>query len=123
MDRLFRSSWPMVAPDEEATASYPVDVTETDGKVLVDAEMPGFQRDDIDISLQDGVLNISAERKAEEPEGTRHLTERRFTRVERAFTLPANVDEEGVDATLQDGVLHIELPKAQESKGRKIEVK
>ena len=122
MDRFFRSWWPDIASEEEMTGGYPVDIHEEDGKLIVDAEMPGFQRDEIDVNVDKGVLRISAERKPEEHKGKEHLTDRRYTRVERVFTLPTAVDESKVNAKLQDGVLHLEMTEAEESKPRKIEI-
>ncbi len=122
-NRLMREFW-----DEEMDAeggvlgAYPVDIQEQDDKILVDAELPGFTRQEIDISLDKGLLRISAERKQEEKKGKRHLSERRFTRVERMFTLPADVDETKVAAKLEDGVLHLTLPKASESKRKQIKI-
>jgi HSP20 family protein len=122
-DRFFSLPW--LSPETEwaATAQYPVDVYEIDDRIAVDAEMPGFKPEDIDVSLERGVLSISAERKAEEEgRGPRHLSERRFTRVERSFSLPSDVDPSKAEAKLEDGVLHIELPKTEESKQQKIKV-
>jgi HSP20 family protein len=82
-----------------------------------------FKRDEIDVSIDNGVLRLSAERQPEEAKGTEHLSERRYTRLERAFTLPSSVDASNVQARLQDGVLHLEIPETQESRARKIEVK
>ena len=101
----------------------PVDVREEEGTLIVDAEVPGFKRDEIEVSIENGMLHIVAERKPEEHKGTRHLTERRYTRVERAFTLPAEVDESKVQAKLDNGVLHLEMPEVEEKKARRIEVK
>ena len=123
MDRFMSPWWWETPAEEELTGAYPVDIREEDGKLVVDAEMPGFKRDEIDVSVENGVLRIQAERKPEETEGTEHLKERRYTRVERAFTLPAEVDDSDVDAKLQEGVLHLELPKSKESQPRRIEVK
>ncbi len=123
-DRFFRP-WLSETGAEagEYIGSYPVDIREEDGKLVVDAEMPGFDREDVGVSVDKGVLRIRAERKPEESKGTRHLNERRYTRVERAFTLPTPVDESNIDAKLDNGVLHIELPETEESKPRQIEVK
>lgn len=66
---------------------------------------------------------IAAERKSEEPKGTKHLSERRYTRVERSFTLPSDVDESQIDAKLEKGVLHLEMPKTEQAKRKRIEVK
>ncbi|NLF30444.1 MAG: Hsp20/alpha crystallin family protein [Planctomycetes bacterium] len=121
-DRFFGPLWPEKT-EEELTGVYPVDVREEEGTLIVDAEVPGFKRDEIEVSIENGMLHIVAERKPEEHKGTRHLTERRYTRVERAFTLPAEVDESKVQAKLDNGVLHLEMPEVEEKKARRIEVK
>lgn len=119
LDRLF--SWPPFSSEERGplTGQYPVDVYEVDDSIAVDAEMPGFKPEEIDVTLDRGVLSICAERKAEETGGPRHLSERRFTRVERSFSLPADVDPSSAMAKLEDGVLHLELPKTEESQSRR----
>jgi HSP20 family protein len=103
-----------------------VDITEDEDTITVEAELPGFRRDEVDVTMTEGILRIAAERRAEPSEregGTQHLRERRFTRVERAFTLPAAVETDGVEATLEDGVLHVTLQKAQAAKPARIQVK
>lgn len=106
------------------TAAYPVDIHEDENNIYVEAEMPGFRKDEIHVTLENGVLTIEAERKPrDEGEGSRHLNERRYTRVARSFTLPNTVDEGDVDAKLEDGILHLTLTKREEVKPRKIEVK
>ena len=123
-DRMARPWWVEEFAGGEWTASYPVDVREDDGKVIVDAELPGFKPEEVDVSVDRGVLHIVAEHK--EPakkHGTSHLNERRYTRVERAFTLPAEVDVSRVSAQLSDGVLHLEMPETEASKPKQITVK
>lgn len=111
--------------DEEGspTASYPVDVHERDDAIHVEAELPGFKKDEIEVSVDSGLLTIRAERTVPPSEGTRHVSERRFTRVQRSFTLPSSVDESKVEASLSDGVLEIKLPKRAETKSHKIKVR
>jgi HSP20 family molecular chaperone IbpA len=109
--------------EERSAAAYPVNIREEDGKLVVDAEMPGFKRDEIDVDIQNGVLRISAERRDEAKKGTPYLSERCYRRVDRSFTLPVAVDESKVDAKLQEGVLHLEMPQTEESKPKRIEVK
>lgn len=104
-------------------AKYPVDIRETEDAYIVEAEMPGFTKDQISISLENGTLAISAERKSEQQKGEQHLKERRYTKVARSFTLPTRVDESRVDAKLENGVLHLTLPKSEEVKPRKIAIK
>ena len=110
--------------NDDLTAKYPVDIHEDADGLTVSAELPGFTKDQAEISIDQGVLTIAAQREqAEKPEGTTHLHERRFTRVRRQFTLPTTVDSANVDATLADGVLTLRLAKKEEVKPRKIVVK
>src|SRR4051812_11253657 len=104
-------------------APFGVDVREDADHIYVEAELPGFRKDDIDITLENQTLTISAERKeTEEKKGDYLLNERRYQRFLRSFTLPPTVDEKKVDAKLNDGVLNITLNKREESKPRKIQV-
>jgi HSP20 family protein len=106
------------------TAAYPVDIREQDGQILVDAELPGFQKDEVKVTLERGVLSIRAEHREEKKEeGTEYLNERSYRRIQRAFTLPAEVDESKVEADLKDGVLHLTLQKSKESAARQIDIK
>ncbi|MCG8510839.1 MAG: Hsp20/alpha crystallin family protein [Rhodospirillales bacterium] len=108
---------------EQGAGWYPVDIRETDDHLIVEAEMPGFKKNEVNITLENKVLTITAERKEEKAEGQSHLTERRIRRVSRAFRLPVEVDENKVEATLNDGVLTLSLNKRDEVKPRRIEVK
>ena len=121
-DRMLRD-WPPTMPEGDLTAAYPVDIREDNGKLVVDAEMPGFKRDEVDVSIDNGVLTITAERKAPETKGKPHLNERRYTRVERSFTLPTPVNESKIQASLKEGALHLELPYTEAHKPKRIEVK
>ncbi len=110
-------------PLEAAGEGYPVDIHEEDGHLIVEAEMPGFKRDEINISVGDDTLSIEAERSAEAKKGRPHLQERQFTRVQRSFRLPNSVDPNSVEAKLEDGVLHVEMKETESQRARKIEVK
>jgi HSP20 family protein len=113
-------------PTFEETAIYPVDIREENGRVFVDAEMPGFDKSEVEVTVDQGMLNITAEHKEEKQEkekGKMHLRERRYRRIERSFKLPVAVDESKVDANLKDGVLHLTLQKAKEAMAHKIAVK
>jgi len=107
-------------------APYAVDVHEDADHFYVDAELPGFTKDDIDITLEEGVLTIRAARKEETQtpaDGKQPLhVERRWSRFERSFTLPAAVNENAVQANLAEGVLKITLDKREEVKPRKINI-
>lgn len=121
-NRALRRGWE--EEGDSAVGAYPVDIHEDDDHIFVEAELPGFTKDDVEVTLEKGVLRIIAQRKVEEKKkGETHLAERQFTRVARAFTLPNTVDETNVDAKLTDGVLHLTLYKHQEVKPSKIQVK
>ncbi len=116
LDRLFESSLTGWAPA--------LDVHEDKDEFTVRVELPGLKREDIDVSLQDGVLVISGERKAEKvSEGTEvHRRERFHGKFQRALTLPTPVAADKVKAAYKDGVLAITLPKAEEAKPKQIDV-
>ena len=107
-------------------APYAVDVREDADHFYVEAELPGFKKDDVDVTLENQQLTISAERKEEKEQkgdkGELLLHERRYNRFLRSFTLPPTVDEQTVNAKLNDGVLIITLNKREETKPRKIDV-
>jgi HSP20 family protein len=104
-------------------APYGVDVREDADHIYVEAELPGFRKDDVDVTLENQTLTIMAERKeSDQKKGDLLLNERRYTRFLRSFTLPPTVDEQTVNAKLNDGVLTITLNKREESKPRKISV-
>lgn len=103
---------------------YPVDIHEDDTHIHVEAELPGFTREQIDVTLEGGVLSITAQRDDQpERQGKTHLAQRRFTRVNRRFSIPDSLDEQNVEAKLEQGVLHLTLAKRPEVQPRKIEVK
>jgi HSP20 family protein len=110
----------------EGFAPYAVDVREDEDHLYVEAELPGYRKDQVDNTLENSTLTISADRKIERKEngkgGELLLNERRHTRFLRSFTLPPTVDGSTVDAKLSDGLLTVTLNKRQESKPRKIAV-
>ena len=111
---------------QQGFAPYAVDVREDADHIYVDAELPGFKKEDVDITLENQTLTIAAERKSETKKdgngGDLLLHERRYNRFLRSFTLPPTVNEQSVKASLQDGVLTIVLTKREETKPRKIQV-
>ena len=102
-----------------------VDVSETDGEYQIKAEIPDVKKEDVKVTLEDGVLTIQGERKQEKEEkGKRyHRVERSYGSFVRSFTLPDLVDEEKVKAEFKDGVLNLQLPKSEKTKPKAIEVK
>lgn len=101
-----------------------VDVLESEETLTVTAELPGMRKEDVDITLEDGVLKISGERhfeKDDERESYRRI-ERAYGRFSRAFTLPRNVDRSRVEAQFDNGLLRIVLPKSEDARARKIDI-
>jgi HSP20 family protein len=118
LNRFFGS-----AGDGVRLAPFGVDVREDADHIYVEAELPGFRKDDVDITLENQTLTISAERKEEkEKKGDLLLHERRYSQFLRSFTLPPTVDERTVDAKLNEGVLTVTLNKREETKPKKIAV-
>jgi len=106
-------------------ASFPVDVREDNDHIYVDAELPGFNKEDVDITLENQTLTITAEKKKERKEGDGRgylLHERIAERCQRSFSLPDSVDENSVQAKLDNGILTITLNKREEVKPRKVQV-
>jgi HSP20 family protein len=102
-----------------------LDAFEDKDKYVVTVEVPGLKKEDIHVSVHDGVLTISGERKSEidVKEGTVHRTERFYGKFSRSVTLPSAVKSDKVLASYKDGILNVEVPKADEAKPRNIEVK
>jgi HSP20 family protein len=117
---------PALTTEEDFGAwAPPVDVYSDDDKVVVEAELSGLKKDEIEVSFDQGCLNIRGERKHEEEfkEEGYHRVERRFGSFHRAVRIPAEVDPSKCAAEMKDGLLRITLPKAEQAKARKIEVK
>jgi HSP20 family protein len=92
-------------------------------KVFVELELPGVSKDDIELTVHNGMLRVSGERKL--PEGNRNywVNDRSYGPFDRAITLPDDVDADSIDAELSDGVLRIVLSKKPEAQPKKIAVK
>ena len=102
-----------------------VDVAETDTAYQVKAELPGIKKEDLDVTVNDGVLTIKADQnnnREQTENGQLIRQERSYGKFVRSLRLGANVDEETITAEYRDGVLHISLPKAKEVQPRKVEV-
>jgi HSP20 family protein len=104
-----------------------VDVSETEDTVVVKAEAPGIDPEEMDITLSEGILTLKGEKKREreEKEENYHLVERAYGSFSRSVRLPAVVQEDKVKANYKDGVITIILPKTEQAKEKsiKIEVK
>ena len=126
LDRLFESPWTELARTSQLLSGWTpaLDIHEDKDNFIVRAELPGMKREDIDVSLHDGALSISGERKLEQKyeEAEVYRTERFFGKFQRTVTLPAAVAADKVKAQYKDGVLTITLPKTEEAKPKQIDV-
>ena len=117
-ERVFADTmrrWPRTSNDERRVYDWApaADVSETDGEYLIKAELPEVRKDDLNITVQEGVLTLAGERKAEKREDNEklHRIERFHGSFSRRFTLPDDADEQGIKAESKDGVLVIHIPK------------
>jgi HSP20 family protein len=124
LNRLFDFALPVRDSGLFSGWTPALDVYDEKDNFVVKAELPGMKKEDIQISLHEGVLTISGERKQEREtkEGETFRSERYFGRFQRSVTLPAMVNANAVKATYKDGVLTIDLPKAEEAKPKHIAV-
>jgi HSP20 family protein len=102
-----------------------VDITEDETEYLIKAELPEVKKDDVKVSVQDGVLTIAGERKSEKEEKNKkfHRVEWAYGSFSRSFTLPEDADADKVAGDFKDGVLKVHVPKSEKAKPKKIEVK
>ncbi|HXP13847.1 MAG TPA: Hsp20/alpha crystallin family protein [Actinomycetes bacterium] len=130
MDRLFAHALGLHGQWQSATgASTPawapaLDIAERTDAYLVTVELPGVKLDDLDITLEDGLLTIQGERQftSESSEEQYHRVERSSGTFRRSITLPAQIMADEVAASMEDGVLRILVPKADEAKPKRIQV-
>ncbi len=118
---------PHIQRTEESFGTWvpPVDIFEKHDRLVIRAEIPGVERHDVDVRIENGVLILHGERKqdADVTEGNAHRTERIYGTFTRTFSLPTTVDAAQVTATYKDGVLEVSIPKVETAKPKKIEIK
>src|SRR6266516_7287673 len=127
MNRLFEDAsrnWNTDGPASTTTWSPAVDIFETDGEIVVKAELPGMERKDITLHLENNILSLKGERRfvKETKEENYHRIERSYGGFSRAFTIPVTVEEEKIRADYKDGVLTIVLPKKEQAKPKQIRI-
>jgi HSP20 family protein len=127
VDRLFDSMLSSFSPEfsnTDARLFPPVNVWQDEQALYVEAELPGFEMDNIDVTILENRLTISGKREIQWPEQASVLRqERRIGEFSRTFNLPVEIDADKVQANFEHGVLTITLPKAAAAQPRKIEVK
>lgn len=129
LERFFGNA-PMLAGNGEEPITEKLwepltDITEDDKEYLVKVELPEVKKEDVKVTVENGALRISGERKAEKEEKTKkyHRIESSYGSFLRAFTLPDTADGTKVNAEYKDGVLKVHLPKTAEAKPKAVEVK
>jgi HSP20 family protein len=123
VDRLFDAFF---GGEREARRWVPqMDLVEAEDHFILKADLPGLDEGDVSIEVQDGTLTISGERKAEHESRERgwYRIERSFGSFSRSLTLPDRVDPDGISANFDRGVLEVRIPKPEEHKPRRVEIK
>jgi HSP20 family protein len=121
MDEFFND---MVSTNRDSFVPN-IDISESDNQFLITAELPGINKEDININLENRRLTISGERKfqEEEKEKTFHRMETHYGSFSRSFQLPGNINEESVQASYENGLLNITVDKAEDKVKKRIEIK
>jgi HSP20 family protein len=130
LNRVFsRSNLATTSAGKEGFFSFDwtpsVDIAETAEAFEIKAELPDVKKEDVKVSVEDGELRISGERKQEKEEKGKkfHRTERSYGSFMRSFTLPENVDDSKLTAEYKDGLLNVRLPKTEKAKPKAIAIK
>ena len=102
-----------------------MDITEDDAEFVIKAELPEVKREDVKVTVENGVLTITGERKLEKEEKGRkyHRIERAYGSFARTFALPDDANGAKVSALFKDGILRVHLPKSEHAKPKAVEVK
>jgi HSP20 family protein len=126
-ERFLREAFsPRSGEGEVSTRTWapPVDIYENGDNLVLKAELPGFNPDDVEIRVEDNTLYLKGERKFEKDvkEQSYHRVERSYGTFTRSFSLPNSVDADKVAATYKDGVLTLTMPKKEEAKPKTIKI-
>ncbi|MCI5227608.1 MAG: Hsp20/alpha crystallin family protein [Candidatus Electrothrix sp. AX2] len=100
-----------------------VDILETENDFVLKVELPGVEKDDVTVSIDNRILTIKGEKKRDDKEGKVHRTECRYGSFVRNFTLPQDVDTNKVEAACKNGILSLKLNKMEQAKPKQIEIK
>jgi len=128
VNRLFTGNFARTFDDEgiaRGSWSPNVDIYENKDQIVLEAELPGMKREDFDVSVENNIITLRGERHFEKKEDSDnyHRVERAYGSFTRSFTLPNTVSSEGTSADYSNGVLRVTLPKREETKARRIEIK
>jgi len=128
VNRLFTGNVARAFDDEgiaRGSWSPNVDIYENKDQIVLEAELPGMNREDFDVSVENNIITLRGERHFEKKEDSDnyHRVERAYGSFTRSFTLPNTVSAEGASADYSNGVLRVTVPKREETKARRIEIK
>lgn len=122
VSRMFDGRW--ASPANGWPAPFPaVNVEETADELLLTAELPGMDREHVEVEVESNVLTLSGQKMDEREEGAGrryHVVERTHGAFQRSFALPHTIDPDRIDAHFERGVLFVRMPKLEAAKGRKI---
>jgi HSP20 family protein len=129
MNRLFDQALSRTRTDDEegltaSTWSPAVDIFETPDSIVMKAELPGVRRENIDIQVRENILTLKGERRFEREVNDENFLrmERSYGTFQRAFSLPAVIQQDKIRAVLKDGVLEVSMPKAEEAKPQQVKI-
>ena len=113
------------AAGEERMLVPAMDIVETEDHLVISTELPGMKKDAVKITIENGVLTVSGEKKFEKEAQHKdyHTMERRFGSFHRSVTLPRQLSAENAEAAFEDGVLTIRIPRSEEAKPKQLEIK
>ena len=126
MDRLFEDYAPTRSVrGEGAELTFPVDLSESENEIVVKAVLPGIKPEDVDLTVNEGVLTLRGVAKSESTEEKENFYRReiRYGSFARSLPLPSRVDQGKADAEFKDGILTVRLPKAQDARPQSIKIK
>jgi HSP20 family protein len=123
MDQLFQSLTTESANDGGQFTNLPVDIRQTADAYTIEASVPGFKPENVEVTFDDGILTIRGQQRSEEQkQGSYVRRERKLASVYRQISLPAEVRAEEISANFEHGVLTITIPRAQKAQPKRIQV-
>lgn len=128
LNNVFRRGAELPGPSQSllkmADWTPSVDISETDSAYLIKAEIPEVKKEDVQVTIKDGMLTIQGERKQEREEKGKkfHRIERSYGSFARSFQIPADVDENSVKAEFKDGMINVTLPKSEKATSKEITI-
>lgn len=127
LNRALGMEWNPKALQEGVFADWApaIDVQETDGEYLIKADLPDVKKEDVKVTVENGVLAVEGERKMEKEEKGKkfHRIERSYGKFVRRMSVPTDVDQQRLEANFKDGVLNVHMPKSALAKPRTVDVK